>query len=119
MSAREVFETCCEGIQDALRKGTLSPNASKVELAAHDYSVAGEAGTIQNLDAAAYEPLGSATVADLFGSTTSVWSAASRVVPTMSFYETPIRMAVAPSVMSGGLGPLTTTCPRSNIQYSR
>jgi len=84
MSAREVFETCCESIQDALRKGTLSPNASKVELAAHDYSVAGEAGTIQNLDAAAYEPLGSATVADF------VWLYDQRLVgskPGRAYYE--------------------------------
>jgi hypothetical protein len=63
-SAREVFEACCDGISDPGRKQRLTPNAAKVELAAGDYSTAGLAGTINNLQAATYEPLGSATTAD-------------------------------------------------------
>lgn len=61
MSAREVFETCCNGIEDAERRTRLLPNAAKVESAANDYSAAGNAGTIQDLRAATYEPLGAAT----------------------------------------------------------
>jgi hypothetical protein len=84
MLAQEVFETCCGGIQDAARKGRLLSNAAKVNLAADDYRVAGAAGTIQHLDAATYEPLGSATVNDF------VWLYDSRLVGGTSgrvYYE--------------------------------
>jgi hypothetical protein len=61
MSARRVFETCCEGIENPARRTRLLQNAAKVESAAEEYSAAGMAGTIHHINAATYAPLGSAT----------------------------------------------------------
>jgi hypothetical protein len=63
-AARDVFEDICAGIADAERKKRLKPNAPKVEAAAHDYEVAGAAGTIDTITAATYEPYGTATTQD-------------------------------------------------------
>ena len=84
VSARKVFETCCKGIQDPARKERLLPNAAKVESAADDYGLAGAQGTIQHIQAATYEPLGSATVEDF------VWQYDERLVGSPSgrlYYE--------------------------------
>lgn len=84
MSARAVFDACCQGIESSERKGRLLPSATKVELAADDYAAAGEAGTIEALKAATYEPLEPATVDDF------VWLYEQRLVdsvPGRMFYE--------------------------------
>lgn len=64
LAAREVFETCCEGIREQHRKQRLTPNAPKVEAAAADYAAAGLAGAIHSLQADHYQPLGTATTDD-------------------------------------------------------
>lgn len=64
VSARNVFELCCNGIEDGNRKGRLLPNVGKVEAAAIDYSRAGDAGAIHTLRAATYEPLKPAMAED-------------------------------------------------------
>ncbi|MCV7143098.1 HNH endonuclease [Mycolicibacterium fortuitum] len=84
MSAREVFETCCRGIEDADRKNRLLTATEKVESAADDYSAAGESGTIQLVQAATYEPLGLAVKDDF------VWLYNKRLVGSpsaRSYYE--------------------------------
>ncbi len=84
MLARDIFETCCAGIENAARKRRLIRNAAQVESAAHDYSEAGKAGTIHHLSPATYQPLGTATGNDF------VWLYDQRLVdsvPGRVYYE--------------------------------
>jgi hypothetical protein len=63
-NARVVFDACCQGISDPERRSRILQNAEKIEIAAVDYFVAGEAGTIHALVAKNYEPLDPASKED-------------------------------------------------------